>query len=190
MAIIVEHKNLRTNLIKDINGDTRMDFSGVDSIINAPTGGDIVSTINAILKTRFDEDTSALKIFSGNSAGGSTNIVREVTAQTTNSGTGVHTFVSGRPVGSLILGVTIDIISTLAGSGLTTFGVGDGSDPDLYGATTAVVAGTITDMTDFTADPFEFRLTNGDVVLTADAGVFSSGNILIAVHYIDLTQLT
>lgn len=189
MAIIVEHK-LNVSEILALDGSSRLDFSGSDTIINAPSGGDVRYVIDGVEKLRIDAAAALFAIVGGTQADTSLNFRHQVTDFTTNSGVGTATASNSRPADAFILGVTFDIITVLAGAGLTTFSLGDGSDPDLYGSGFAIAEGTINDMTDYTANPFEYRTTLGDIVLTAAAGQFDSGSIRLTVHFIDLTQTT
>lgn len=109
---------------------------------------------------------------------------------TTNSGTGTETISNVIPAGSLILGISTRVTTILAGAGLTTFGIGDGTDIDAFGATIAIAAGTTTDLTDYTITTVPIYPAVTSIVLTADAGQFDSGVIRFTIHYIDLTAAT
>ena len=149
-------------------------------------------SINGLTVVKYDSVLTGLQISESSAVPTRHTRIRiNSSSNVTNGGTGIHT-VTGlqRPAGAFILGVSLRILSTLSGAGLTTFGLGDGSDTDRYGAAIGLAGGTIVDMNDATANPTEFLTVAGDIVLTADAGQFDSGQILVAVHYIDLTQTT
>lgn len=95
------------------------------------------------------------------------------------------------PAKCIQLGVTYRV-TTLAtsGDGGTSINVGDGSDPDRYGATIAFAAGTTGDLDDATADPRGWSASAGDVVFTCNGGTFSGGVVRVCAHYIDLTAPT
>jgi hypothetical protein len=87
----------------------------------------------------------------------------------------------------LIVGVTGRVTKVLVGAGLTTFSVGDGSDADRYGAALVKTLGTTFDFSTSTADPREWLAAAGNIVFTGAAGIFTSGEIRLDIHYIDLT---
>lgn len=91
------------------------------------------------------------------------------------------------PAGCFLLGVTTRVNTALgAGTGTTGYTVGDGSDVDLWGVAAAVIAGTATKGSDFTAaGAAKFYATAQDVVLTAAGGNFDgTGAIEVVAHYI------
>lgn len=193
MTIIAENKGIRADTIADVNGDVRLDFSGDDTVVLAPDFlDDIVVNIDDVERLRYaglpDDTLSAFKNVTGDAA---INVDINIVQIITNGGTGLHTIVGFRPAGAIILGVTLDILSPLSGTGLTSFSLGDAVDPNLYGGGIALAAGTTVDMSDWTANPFEFLTADADVRLQANGGgVFSSGVALVAVYFINLTQLT
>jgi hypothetical protein len=193
MTIIAENKGIRADTIEDVNGDVRLDFSGADTVVLAENFlDDIIVNIDGVERLRYaglpDDTLSAFKNLTGEAA---INIDFNFVQIITNGGTDLHTIIGFRPAGALILGVTLDILSPLIGAGLTSFSLGDAVDPNLYGGGIALAAGTTVGMSDYTANPFEFLTADADVRLQANGGgVFSSGVALVAVHFIDLTQLT
>lgn len=119
-----------------------------------------------------------------NNSYGSQTTWRVTTATTTcNSGTGTCTLTGAIPAGSLVYGVTLRVTTVLAGAGLTTFQVGDGTTANAFGATVAVAANTTTDFTTHLATwkPTLYTAAT-NVVLTANAGVFSSGAVRVCIH--------
>lgn len=93
------------------------------------------------------------------------------------------------PAGALVFGVTIRVTSAVTGA--TDFDVGDGSDVDRWGAGIAVALDTTTSPTDFTDNTVQWQIgAAGDVVLTANGGSFSGGNVRISVGYLTLTPAT
>ena len=92
------------------------------------------------------------------------------------------------PMNSIVFGVTCRVITTITGSGLTGFSIGDGSDVDRWGANIALAAGTITGIANFTILPT--IATYGaatNVVLTPVGGAnFETGAIKLVVHFLQI----
>jgi hypothetical protein len=89
------------------------------------------------------------------------------------------------PAGSLVLGITARVVTTVTGP--ATFSIGDGVDVDRWGAGIAVAAGTNTNITDFTSTTIQYNLaTTADVVITSDGVDFTGGEVRIIVYYIQL----
>ncbi len=189
MAITVEYKNFRTNRLEDTSGDTRLDFSIADSVINAPSGGNVLIQVQGNTKLGTNNGSNSIEKYDNASEDRRIAIVSASNSVPTTGGGGTVTASSIRPAGAFILGISWDVVTTIAGAGLTTYDIGDGTVADRYGAAIATASGTLGDMDDATADPFEFLIAAGDIVLTANAGQFDSGNIVIVVYYINLTQL-
>lgn len=105
---------------------------------------------------------------------------------TTNSGSSTQTLTAVIPADVRSLGVTCRVDTVLAGSGLTTWSLGDGTDADLYGGSLAKTAGTIVDQTTYTANPLTqaWSTNAGNLTMTAAAGVFSSGAVTCCSHYV------
>lgn len=112
-------------------------------------------------------------------------------ALTTNSGGATATATNLIPAGSVVYGVDTRVTTILAGVALTTFQIGDGTTTNLFAATAAIAADSTTDLTTHLATfkPTLYK-TATSVVLTANAGVFSSGVIRITVHYYTLSAAT
>jgi hypothetical protein len=116
---------------------------------------------------------------------------QQATASVTcNSGTGTCTSSNLIPAGSLVIGVTARVTTILAGAGLTTWTLGDGSDADRWGATLALAAGTTVTLANTTITTVPLYAAATNVVLTAAAGQFDSGVVRLTVHYISLTAPT
>ena len=115
----------------------------------------------------------------GNSASGSSSITHTTTVinMATASGTGTGTITSANtalPVG-LTLGVTCRVSPALAGASLTTFSLGDGTDVDRFGTTLAIDLNTLVNVANYTSTAPLYKTATGALVLTAAAGVFSTG---------------
>lgn len=108
-------------------------------------------------------------------------------AVTCNSGGATCTATNLIPAGSLVIGVDARVTTILAGVGLTTWKIGDGSDDDRWGATLALAAGTTVTLANATITSVPIYAAATSVVLTAAAGQFDSGVVRITVHYISLT---
>ena len=74
------------------------------------------------------------------------------------------------PDGAFLVGITTRVTTTAVGGACTSVSIGDGTDPDLYGATTALTAGTTTDNTNWTAQIGNPQLAAGNVTITANGG--------------------
>ena len=124
----------------------------------------------------------------GNSGSGSTVVGHVVTTinMATATGTGTGTITSpttALPAGTLIDGVTCRVSPELAGAGLTTFSIGDGSDVDRWGAAIAIALNTTTNISSYTVTAPAYQVAAGSIVLTAAAGVFSTGILTCTTHY-------
>lgn len=115
-------------------------------------------------------------------------------ATATGTGTGTITIANGIPANSVVLGVTSYIDTILAGASLTTWKLGVTSDTDRYhSGTTAIAAGTATSSLTAGASGYtgpHAQAAAINLLMTADAGVFSTGIIHICVHYMTITGPT
>lgn len=111
---------------------------------------------------------------------------------TTDGGAGTETATGAVPAGAVVLAVVARVTTILAGSGLTTWSLGDGTDADLYGTGLALAADTTVDSSDWTASPLThaWSASAGDLVLTAAAGQFDSGVVNLQVFYVKPTAPT
>lgn len=109
--------------------------------------------------------------------------------ETTNSGAGTHVIDDVFPARSRALGVTCRVDTVLAGTGLTTWSLGDGTDADLYGASLAKTAGTVVDESTYTASPLTqaWATSAADLTMTAAAGQFDSGAVTCCGYYYEFT---
>ena len=121
-----------------------------------------------------------------NSDSGYSELGTNCVTTTTNSGSGTQTLTAVIPADVRSLGVSCRVDTVLAGSGLTTWSLGDGTDADLYGAALAKTEGTIVDQTTYTANPLTqaWSTNAGNLTMTAAAGVFSSGAVTCCSHYV------
>lgn len=116
----------------------------------------------------------------GNSARGSSTwtngLVTLDMATATGTGTGTITSpTTAIPANSLVLGMTCKVTTVLAGAGLTTFSIGDGTDADRWGTGIAIAAGTTVNLGATTIASPVYYSSATSIVLTAAAGVFSTG---------------
>jgi hypothetical protein len=90
------------------------------------------------------------------------------------------------PDGALVVGVTTKVTTALGtGNGTTGYQVGDGVDPDRWGAITGTAAGTSSDGTNATSGAVNLFTAANDVVLTATGGNFNgTGVIDVCAHYL------
>lgn len=85
------------------------------------------------------------------------------------------------PTGAMVLGVTTRV--TVAITGATTFDIGDGTDVDAFGAAIAPDLDTLTDTSNWTIATAPVYPGGTDIVLTANGGNFTAGDVRITVHY-------
>jgi len=90
------------------------------------------------------------------------------------------------PDGAVVVGVTTKVTVALGtGGGTSGYNVGDGSDPDRWGAITGTVAGTSSDNTNWTAGTIQAFTAASDIVITAVGGNFNgTGTIYVSVQYL------
>lgn len=107
----------------------------------------------------------------------------------TDSGASTHVLTAVIPAKARCLAVTCRVNTILAGTSLTTWSLGDGTDPDLYGTTLALAAGTTVGSANYTANPLTqaWSASAGDLTMTAAAGQFDSGNVTCCCNYYDAT---
>lgn len=90
------------------------------------------------------------------------------------------------PDGAIVVGVTTKITTALGvTNGTTGYQVGDGTDPDRWGAITGTAAGISSDNRDWTATTVQAFIAANNVVLTAVGGNFDgTGVIYVSVQYL------
>lgn len=104
----------------------------------------------------------------------------------TDGAGGTETASGAIPAGAQVLGVVGVVTEPIVGV-TTNFDVGDGSNADLWANNVLLVEGSSWGQGDATADPAgTWSASARDVVLTADAGSFTSGQVRIEVYYIDV----
>lgn len=133
--------------------------------------------------------TSRTGLFTfGGLANGQASGLKHATVAVTCSSGATCTAANLIPAGSMVVGVSVRVTTLITGA--TSISVGDGTDPDRWGAGIAVAAGTTTGIANFTiASPIYYAAATG-VVLTAAGSDFTAGVIRITVHYWDLTAAT
>ena len=93
------------------------------------------------------------------------------------------------PDGCMLVGLSTYVTGTITGASVTGYTVGDGSDPDRWGAVTGTAIGTKTTIADWTAAGIIITAA-ADVTITAVGGTFTAGAIRVVAHYIDATAIT
>lgn len=89
------------------------------------------------------------------------------------------------PAGSIVLGITVRVETTITGP--ATFSIGDGVDVDRWGSGIPVAAGTRTDITDYTSTTLTYNLAgNANVVITSDGVDFTGGDVRVVCHYMQV----
>lgn len=106
--------------------------------------------------------------------------VREVSSALSGAS---YTTTIAIPAYANLIGVTTRV--TTAVTGATSYSVGDGSDVDLWGATTGVTLGSQSQTSDFTAvGAVGAAATSRTITLTANGSNFTGGVVEICAHYI------
>lgn len=106
-------------------------------------------------------------------------------SETLNLGTGSSASTTNLiPAGTLVLCVSTQIIEADTGTAPSA-NIGDGSDPDRWGAAvdTKTPAST-SGPEDFTSATVEWSIGGGDVTLTATSGSFNNGVVSVVVDYL------
>lgn len=158
------------------NTSTILSLALAALVLGAATYGDAVSKFKGVVvKQSSDASKISLKSTCVN--------------EDTDSGAGTHVLDDVIPAGVKPLGVACRVDTILAGTSLTTWSLGDGTDADLYGTTLTLAAGTTVDHSDYTASPSTqaWSSSSGDLTLTAAAGQFDTGNITCCSFYYDFT---
>lgn len=128
--------------------------------------------------------TTETKITGGDTNGAFLNIGSATASAAFDADGATHTFSNLIPAGCFLLGVGTRITETIVGA--TTVEIGDGSDPNLWGASADVLINTTTDYTDYTAAGAvgTLYIAAQSVVVTAVGGAadFSDGTMRIVVH--------
>ena len=93
------------------------------------------------------------------------------------------------PDGAFVVGITTRV--TTVATNCTSVSIGDGTDPDMFGATTAVADGTTTTNADATAQ-FAMSPSIGaaNVTVTANGGNCFDGVWRVTAHYIEPSAAT
>lgn len=120
--------------------------------------------------------------------GQSTNIV--MAAQSLTFANNASKVTSGLvPDGAFLLGITTRV--TTAGAGCTSVSIGDGTDVDMFGATTGITQNTTTTNADATAQFGRSPATAAmEVTITANGGNCTAGVWAVTAHYIQPTAAT
>lgn len=93
------------------------------------------------------------------------------------------------PAGVIRLGGTIRVTTTITGP--TDIDVGVTGDTNMFGGTLALIAGTTTSRADFTANPTgSWSAAAGDIIITANGGNFTGGQVRVVAYYLDITGPT
>ncbi len=108
----------------------------------------------------------------------------------TDGGAGTETATGAIPAGAQVIGVVGRVVTAVTGPGAS-FTVGDGTDADRWSGAKGLTAGTTWTQDDATADPAgTWAATARNVVLTANSGTFTAGQVRITVFYWDVDAAT
>jgi hypothetical protein len=88
----------------------------------------------------------------------------------------------------MVVGVTCRVTTLITGA--TSFDIGDGATADKFGNNVAVALGTTSNLANGTATTPTIYPTSTDIVLTANGGNFTAGEVRLTVFYIKLTAPT
>ena len=210
-AGVITGTYLVSNNTIQVNGGGGPGFSGVGAtILTAVPGSGTFARLNlggttasfpswAVSGTTIQAklaDASAYTAVEGSKystlgANAQASVIQQATVSlTTDSGAATATATALIPAGSLVIVVDARVTTILAGAGLTTWSLGDGSDADRWAIGKALAAGTTVTLADATITSAPIYAAATDVVLTAAAGQFDSGVIRLTVHYVSITAAT
>ena len=115
-------------------------------------------------------------------------VMKQVSTLLVTDGAGAAETATGAiPAGAQVVAVVGRVVTAIVGA-TTDFDVGDGTDVDRWAAAVLKAKGSKWSQSDATADPAgTWAAAARDVVLTADAGTFTSGEVRIDVFYFDAT---
>lgn len=117
--------------------------------------------------------------------------IREATNLTNMVGGGATVTIIGfLAAKEFIMGVCGRVTTVIAGAGLTTISVGDGTTANRYAGGLAKALGTTFSTNDATTNPTGWQQAAANLVFTAAAGQFDSGVFEVVVFYWDLTAPT
>jgi hypothetical protein len=86
------------------------------------------------------------------------------------------------PAGAVVVGVTCKVTTAITGA--TSFQLGTAGDPDRFGATIAIAAGTTSDNRDWTSGTIECLPAATSLILTANDSNFTAGAVYVSVQYL------
>jgi hypothetical protein len=164
---------------------------GMDGRSNWTSGSDGTitgnnSALTGLITTNFGAP-------SGNTARGSSSLTNGLVtidmATATGTGTGTITSPNTAIVPGVYMGMTCKVTTVLAGVGLSTVSIGDGTDADRWGSGIAIAAGTVVNVANWTAVPPWTYTTATSIVVTAAAGVLSTGVLSCSPHYLTFTPI-
>jgi hypothetical protein len=116
--------------------------------------------------------------------------IKQATIVVTTTAAATVTATNLIPAGSMVVGVTCRNTTAVTGdAGFTGYNIGDGSDPDRWGANVDPAINETTDLTDCTITSVPLYAAATSVVLTQVGGstFVADKTIRITVHYISLT---
>jgi hypothetical protein len=136
--------------------------------------------------TRLTVSSTGQVTFTTDSNGQNMSIKSVTTTEDLSDDAGTATLTNLIPAGSLVLGCTLRVTTTI--TGCTSIKIGDGSDDDRWGATIALTSGTTTTSANFTGTQPAFFSAANSVVLTAVGGGadFTAGVVRMTCHYISV----
>ncbi|MFA5284151.1 MAG: hypothetical protein WC347_01010 [Smithellaceae bacterium] len=174
------------NLTLAAGNSTGSGAGGSFVITVTPASGSGV-TPNAEANAVEVDSTLTTKFYGASSQ--STNIKQATVAVTTTAAATV-TASNLIPAGSMVVGVTTRVTTAVTGdAGFTGINIGDGTDPDRWGANVSPLINETTDLTDCTVTTPPIYASATSIVLTQVGGsTFVAGGVVrVTVHYISLT---
>ena len=159
---------------------------GTPSAGNVPGRLYVVTQSNGTLEERARINGNGLAVF--NKINSETDYhrvaIRTVSASLTAAAGATITATNLIPDGAIVVGVTTKVTTALGGT-LTGYQVGDGTDPDRWGAIVGTAVGTSSDNRDWTATTIQAFTAANNVVLTSVGANFNgTGVIYVSVQYL------
>lgn len=105
--------------------------------------------------------------------------------QSTSGGVPSVTISNAIPAGAILVG--LKTLVTIAITGATSFDIGDDvPDVDRWGAALSIILSSTSDNTDWTDTAIKVETAARDIILTANGGNFTGGEVSVTAYYISL----
>jgi len=165
---------LNNNMVYD--GAATFTGTGIRAV-----GDTVTSNNNFVSQTGGrDYDISAGEVISNSAIG-----LKYKTTELVAISGATASFASAIPAGSLVVGVSTRVTKAITGA--TSFGIGDGTDATRWGTTRPITLGSTSDLAQITISSPIYYTSATDIVLTANGGNFTDGDVRIVLHYFEIT---